>query len=123
MIIHDVHEFDPAPYLAAGVQPEIPTPRPQDLETYVRRQQGDGFVWHKASGSHVRVPVVAYLAPRRLGLLPAVGFQLALDCLDELQALTGRPPRRITLVAGAQCHDLAPAQDAYRVYLGCAFHL
>lgn len=123
MIVPDVHEFDPTPYLASGVQPEIPAPRPQDLETYVRRQQDGGFAWHKASGSHVRVPVVAYAAPRRLGMLPTVGFQLALNCLDELQVLTGRTPRRITLVVGSQCHDLAPDRDAYRVYLGCAFHL
>ena len=74
------------------------------------------------SGSHCRVPILAYRTQERaLGSIWGLGLQLGLAALASIRQHTDDPPVECHMILGHECTDLGPlGVSAFRCYVGLA---
>ncbi len=82
---------------------------------------GDGKWAVCRSGTHVRVPILAYRTQERaLASIWGLGVQLGLAALASIRQHTSDPPTELHMILGHECSDLAPQFSAFRCYVGIA---
>lgn len=84
--------------------------------------QADGRWAVTKTGTHVRVPILAYCTKERaLASIWGLGVQLGLASLASLRQHTSDAPTELHMILGHECTDLSPAGlSAFRCYVGLA---